>query len=233
MKKIILILVVWLCAIPCSAHKEWVHQYIVKEAYRFLVREVGVQAKLIDFDNEYCQNPVSDFNSSLFASKRSVVDDDAHTDSVSKESEKLAALIDPFIYLGLGDNTGLRTGIGVEFIGFRFAVAVGIGLTTVLGPFYGSDTDITYSSFIESPQILQSKMGFGVAYTQIHTPKFGNNREHYLALYSYYVLPLKKYLDCSLSLGYNQFISSIPYKPLISRAFIDIKILFALLGKNI
>ncbi len=41
MKKILLILIVWLIAIPCSAHKEWVHQYIVQEAYRYLAKQVG------------------------------------------------------------------------------------------------------------------------------------------------------------------------------------------------
>ncbi|MFN8359810.1 MAG: T9SS type A sorting domain-containing protein [Candidatus Kapaibacterium sp.] len=41
MKKLILILFVWLAVVPCSAHKEWVHQYIVQEAYRYLAKQVG------------------------------------------------------------------------------------------------------------------------------------------------------------------------------------------------
>ncbi len=41
MKKLFVIIVLWLAAMPCSAHKEWVHQYIVQEAYRYLEKQVG------------------------------------------------------------------------------------------------------------------------------------------------------------------------------------------------
>ena len=41
MKKILIFVMMLLLTESASAHKEWVHQYIVQEAYRFLEREVG------------------------------------------------------------------------------------------------------------------------------------------------------------------------------------------------
>jgi len=49
MKKLFVIIVLWLAAMPCSAHKEWVHQYIVQEAYRYLERQVGPIPTLRDY----------------------------------------------------------------------------------------------------------------------------------------------------------------------------------------
>jgi hypothetical protein len=49
MKKLFVIFFLWLAAVPCSAHKEWVHQYIVQEAYRYLEKQVGAIPTLRDY----------------------------------------------------------------------------------------------------------------------------------------------------------------------------------------
>ncbi len=49
MKKIYFtIILLFLCNVRVYAHQEWVHQYIVQEAYRYLERHVGeMQVKLL------------------------------------------------------------------------------------------------------------------------------------------------------------------------------------------
>lgn len=41
MKNILLTIALLLAAMPAFAHKEWVHQYLAQEAYRYLEKKVG------------------------------------------------------------------------------------------------------------------------------------------------------------------------------------------------
>jgi hypothetical protein len=70
MKKLFVIIVLWLAAMPCSAHKEWVHQYIVQEAYRYLERQVGAIPALRDYVGINYNNSGTDYYGSASGAKR-------------------------------------------------------------------------------------------------------------------------------------------------------------------
>jgi hypothetical protein len=119
MKKIILSITLWLVAIPCSAHKEWVHQYIVQEAYRYLAKQVGEIPALrdyagINFHNQSYQN---DYYGPAPNAKRPWEEPAAIAVGVWRED-----ILDPiWEYYGINGPFGLSSGYLVSITHFWHA----------------------------------------------------------------------------------------------------------------